>query len=523
MAGTQKQLMDIIGMLQHFRAGDSDREISRVLGIHRKTVKKYRLWAQQYQLLEMGKLPPPETIQHWLDVAFGQKRPVHMVSTVEPFRKEVLEWRSEGLTQKAIFLRLEKRGFPGSYGSVSRFIGRIEKKQKLANQITVRVERPPGDEAQVDFGYAGTMIDETTGEVRRTWMFVMTLSWSRHQYVEFVFNQRLESWLRCHRHAFTFFGSVPKRVVVDNLKAAIIKACFEEPQAQLAYRECAEHYGFLIAPCRPYTPQHKGKVERSVQYVKQNFLGSFEGKTIQAANRAVKQWCLDTAGLRTHGTTKAQPLVRFQQTELAHMQSLPAEPYDLAIWKKAKCHRDGYVVFDNAYYSVPFRLFGQFLMVRGCTATVRLYTTNYQLVATHVRATQPGERLTNIAHLPPTHVEGLMMTREMCRLEAEDIGVETTETVMAILADTAVDRLPTARRLLRLRHVYGASRLDAACLRANQFGDPTYKTVKGILQNSLDKQVMTAKSTSVTTKPATQFVRKAGDILGQWVEGLRWN
>lgn len=520
MAGKQKQLMDIIGLLQHFRAGDSDREISRVLNIHRKTVRKYRQWATQYQLLEMEKLPPPETIQHWLDVAFGQKRPAHMVSTVEPYRKEVIQWRSEGLTQKAIWLRLEKRGYPGSYGTVSRFIGRLEKEQKLTNQVTVRVERPPGDEAQVDFGYAGKLVDETTGEIRRTWMFVMTLSWSRHQHVEFVFDQRLETWLRCHRRAFTFFSGVPRRVVVDNLKAAIIRACFEEPQAQLAYRECAEHYGFLIAPCRPYTPQHKGKVERSVQYVKQNFLGSFEGRTIQAANRAVRQWCLETAGLRIHGTTKEQPLARFQQTELSRLQSLPAEPYDLAIWKKAKCHRDGYVVFDNAYYSVPFRLLGQSLMVRGGTDTVRLYTSNYQLVATHSRATQAGQRLTNLAHLPATHVAGLTMTREMCSQIAQEVGHETAETVAAILADTAVDRLPTARRLLKLRDVYGNGRLEAACFRANQFGDPTYKTVKGILLNSLDEQTIVE---TTTPKPATRFVRQASDILGQWVEGLRWN
>lgn len=382
------------------------------------------------------------------------------------------------------------------------------------------MERPPGDEAQVDFGYAGKLVDETTGEIRRTWMFVMTLSWSRHQYVEFVFDQRLETWLRCHRRAFTFFGGVPRRVVVDNLKAAIIRACFEEPQAQLAYRECAEHYGFLIAPCRPYTPQHKGKVERSVQYVKQNFLGSFEERTIQAANRAVRRWCLETAGLRIHGTTKEQPLARFQQTELSRLQPLPAEPNDLAIWKKAKCHRDGYIVFDNAYYSVPFRLLGQFLMVRGGTDTVRLYTTNYQLVATHSRATQAGQRLTNLAHLPATHVAGLTMTREMCLQTAQEIGPETAETVAAILGDTAVDRLPAARRLLKLRHVYGNDRLEAACFRANQFGDPTYKTVKGILLNSLDEQEIVE---TATPKPATRFVRQASDILGQWVEGLRWN
>ncbi len=113
------------------------------------------------------------------------------------------------------------------------------------------------------------------------------------------------------------------------------------------------------------------------------------------------------------------------------------------------------------------------------------------------------------------------MTREMCLLTAKEIGPETAETAAANLADTAVDRLPAARRLLKLRNVYGSGRLEAACFRANQFGDPTYKTVKGILQNSLDEQIVVDKTVAV--KPATHFVRQAGDILGQWVEGLRWN
>lgn len=520
MAGKRKTLMDIMGLLQHMRAGDSDREISRVLKMHRKTVGKYRQWANNYQLLEAEKLPPPETIQHWLDVAFGQKRPSHMVSSVEPFRAEVEQWVEEHLTIRAIYIRLQRRDYPGSYGSVRRFVNRIKEDKKMP-AVTVRVERPPADEAQVDFGYAGKLFDEENGSERRAWAFVMTLSWSRHQYVEFVTDQRLETWLRCHRRAFQFFGGVPRRLVVDNLKAAIIKACFEEPQAQLAYRECAEHYGFLIAPCRPYTPQHKGKVERAVGYVKDNFLATFEGETLQAANRQVRQWCLETAGLRIHGTTKQQPLQRFEQTERAALQPLPTEPYDLAIWKRVTCHRDGYVVFENAYYSAPYRLVGQKLMVRAGVDMVRLYSRAYQLVATHPRAREAGTRLTNPAHLPPTHLEGLVMTRAMCAEAAAEIGNATSETVATILADTAVDRLPAARRLLRLRETFGDLRLEAACDRANRFGDPSYSTVKRILVNELDG--LAEATESAAPPPATQFVRKASDLFGRWTEGLSWS
>lgn len=189
----------------------------------------------------------------------------------------------------------------------------------------------------------------------------MTLSWSRHQYVEFVFDQQLQTWLRLHRNALAFFGGVPERVVIDNLKAAIVRACWHEPEAQQAYRECAEHYGFLIAACGPRMPRHKGKVEQGgVHYVKRNFLGGRERTTISQANRDVLRWVRTTAGLRVHGTTRERPLDRFD-LERAALRPLPATPYDLAIWKQVRLHRDCHVVFENAYYSAPFRLVGQAL------------------------------------------------------------------------------------------------------------------------------------------------------------------
>jgi len=235
----------------------------------------------------------------------------------------------------------------------------------------VRVETRPGEEAQVDFGYGGMMLDPESQTERKTWAFVMTLSWSRHQYVEFVYDQKVATWLRCHRNSFPFFTGVLQRVVIDNLKAGIAKHSWEAPEAQRAYRECAEHYGFLITPYRPWTPQHKGKVEQGgVHYVKRNFLGGREPTT--QANRDVQRWCLTTAGERIHGTTREQPLVRFA-TEQGTLQALPGAPYDLAIWEQVKAHRDCRIVFDNAYYSTPFRLVGQKLWVRGDTMQVGSY------------------------------------------------------------------------------------------------------------------------------------------------------
>jgi hypothetical protein len=360
------------------------------------------------------------------------------------------------------------------------------------------------------------MLDPETQALRRTWAFVMTLSWSRHQYVEFVFDQRVATWLRCHRNAFQFFGGVPQRVVIDNLKAGIAQHCWDAPEAQQAYRECAEHYGFLITPCRPRTPEHKGKVEQGgVHYVKRNFLGGREPTAVTQANRDVRQWCLTTAGQRTHGTTREQPLVRFD-TEQAALQPLPGTPYDLAIWKQVKVQRDCHVVFDKAYYSTPFRLVGQSLWIRGATQTVQLYTQDYQLVATHTRATAPGQRVTNVAHLPAEKVPGLLLTRENCREQAAAIGTATATVVGRLLDHRPEDRLRTAGRLLALRERFGAERLEVACQRALRYDDPAYATIKRILEQGLDQAPLPdTRAASV----ATTFARAASELVGHLLGG----
>jgi transposase len=509
--------MEIREILRQIRAGESDHAIRRNLGVHRTTVKKYREWAAAQGLLE-GELPPVEELQSRLAATLPVVPPPRQVSSVEPYRAQVEKLREEGVRISAIYARLQEQGFEGTYAAVQRFVHRLE---PLLIDVTVRVERAPGEEAQVDFGYAGYLLDEG-GQRRKAWTFVMTLAWSRHQYVEFVFNQRVDTWLELHRHAFEFFGGVPHKIVPDNLKAAIVRASWDgtDPQVQWAYRECAEHYGFLIAPCRPRTPQHKGKVERGVDYVKQNFLAGRGEMPLAQANRDVRTWCLTTAGQRTHGTTKQQPLVCFEQTERAVLQPLPDQAYEVATWKRVKLHRDCYVVFENAYYSAPFRYVGQTVLVRGSSRTVKILTTDYELIATHTRAQQPGERVTLLDHLPPYKVEGLVWNAEIALARAADVGPATQQTVEYLLADQVVDPLPKARRLLALAQPYGADRLEAACARALAHDDPAYLTVKRILIEGLDEQA--GPTLVYVTAPATTFVRPVADLLGTLQEVAAW-
>ena len=501
--------MEVREILRQIRAGESDHAIRRNLGVHRSTVKKYREWAAAEGLLE-GDLPPVEELQSRLAATLPDTPPPRQVSSVEPYRTQVEKLRGEGVRISAIYARLQEQGFEGTYAAVQRFVHRLE---PASLDVTVRVERAPGEEAQVDFGYAGYMLDEI-GQRRKSWTFVMTLAWSRHQYVEFVFDQRVDTWLELHRHAFEFFGSVPKKIVPDNLKAAIVRASWDgtDPQVQWAYRECAEHYGFLIAPCRPRTPQHKGKVERGVDYVKQNFLAGRGELSLAQANRLVREWCLTTAGQRIHGTTKQQPLAQFEQVERAVLQPLPEPPYELATWKRVKLHRDCYVVVENAYYSAPFRYVGQTVLVRGSRRTVKILTTDYALIATHTRAQQPGERVTVLDHLPPYKVEGLLWNAETAQERAAEVGPATQHTVDHLLVDPVVDPLPKVRRLLALAQTYGADRLEAACARALAHADPAYLTVKRILKEGLDTQP--GPTPAYATAPATIFVRPVHDLLG---------
>jgi hypothetical protein len=314
---------------------------------------------------------------------------------------------------------------------------------------------------------------------------------------------------------------VPERVVPDNLKAAILKACWDDPQVQNSYRECAQHYGFRIAPCRPRTPEHKGKVEQGgVHYVKRNFLGGREKARIDQNNREVRQWCLTTAGLRIHGTTKEKPLERFERVEKARLKTLPETPYDLVVWKQVKLHRDCYVVFAGSYYSAPFRLVGQKLWLCAGTCQVRLYNSKYELVATHERALEPGERHTHPDHLPPEKLPGLLLNREACLAEAQEIGPATLEIVQILLEDAVLDRLPAAGRLVRLGNRFGVKRLEAACRRALLFDDPGYKTVKRILIRGLEQQPQVVP---VTLPPATTFARRADELVGVLVEVEPWS
>lgn len=515
MSERRLKLMNIREMIRHIREGRSDRQIGKDLGVDRRTVKRYREWAEEQGLLS-GELPDHENLLKTLDASMPEKVVPQNSSKADAYRERIERLLKEKVKVTAIYDRLKEQGYEGSYASVLRLARRIAPKPVEAY---TRKECQPGEEAEIDFGYVGKLKD-SEGNLRKSWVFVMVMGWSRYAYVEFVFDQKVETWLRCHRNALEFFGGVPQRMVIDNLKSGITQAIWDDPQVQMAYRECAEHYGFLILPCRPATPEHKGKVEGGVGYVQGRFMGGREPMTQVEANQAVRKWCQEEAGMRIHGTTKEQPRRQFEEVEKGRLKGLPTTPYDLAIWKKAKLHRDCHIVFEGCYYSAPFRLVGQSLWVCAGTRQVRLFNEKYELVATHERANRPGSRQTHRDHYPAEKLPGLERTRDGCLAQAAALGPDVQQVVEQILADPVLDRIHQAGRLVRLGEKYGCQRLNDACRRALDYGDPAYKTVKGILKQNLEQADL---SIPLQLPPASTFSRQSDELVGVLAEVESWN
>jgi transposase len=470
-------------ILHRLRSGESERRIAHDLQISRPTVHKYTELAKRHGFVDPER-PMPD--QASLMAALGPgPQPPKMISSLEPHRAVVEDLLKQGLEKMAIWQRLrDNYGYGGSYSSVRRFVSQLGKAEPEAY---TRVHTIPGEEMQVDFGTVGQLYDPEGGRIRTAYVFVATLGYSRHQYAELVFDQKVTTWIALHRRAFEWFGGVVKRVVPDNLKAGVIQALVYDPVLGEAYRKMALHYGFLISPTRPATPRHKGKVENGVHYVQRNFWAGQEFADIMVANQHLRSWVKQIAGVRQHGTTHQAPLALFGDVEQAALQPLPSEPFALCEVRTAKLHPDCHVVVAGSYYSAPYRLVGQQLDVYVHERVVELY--HYQeLVATHLRCQAPGQWQTRLEDYPPYKAAYLQRTPQVCREQAAQIGSYTTQVTEQMLNDRPLDRLRSVQAILRLADSVGASRLEAACERALYYGDVSYRRIKGILNAALDRE-----------------------------------
>jgi transposase len=468
-------------VLVRMRLGDSDRALAKAGLIGRPKAKALRQLAEAEGWLD-PKRPLPEDTVLAEALPRAQERS-SSISSVEPFRDKVEQWVTHDIPCRAIHQALKREHqYTGSYSSVYRFVQSVKPSQPKA---TMPLAFAVGEAVQVDFGTGPELVDLETGEIVKTWFFLMTLCWSRHQYAEIVLDQKVPTWLECHRHAFEWFGGVPGKVIIDNAKCAITRACARDPVVQRAYAECAEGYGFRIEACPPRQPQKKGRVEAGIKYLKRNFVPLREFRSLADANRQLQAWILEEAGNRIHGSTHEKPLARFA-IEQPMLKPLPGVVPELAEWAKVKVHRDCHVQFEKCLYSVPFRLIGQPLWLKATPVTVRIYR-EHELVAVHARLFRPGSRATLDDHLPPEAIAWKMRDPQWCLQQSQKIGAACHRLIRTLFADRVLDNLRAAQGVIRLKDKYGSARLEAACQRALSYNNPRYGTVKTILEKGLEQ------------------------------------
>jgi transposase len=505
-------LKDIIYRL---RSGDSERRISRDLGISRPTVHKYKIMAEMQGFLDCERdLPKVNQLE---DVLGPAPQPPKKPSTLEPYHEAIARMIDQGIEMTAMWQRLrENYGYSGSYSSVRRYVR--QQQPSTGKEAVIRVHSEPGEELQIDFGSVGKLFDPNSGQLKTAYVFVATLCYSRHQYAELVFDQKVNTWISLHRRTFEAFGGVPKRVKPDNLKAAVLQALVYDPVLGEAYRRMALHYGFLISPTAPAQPQQKGKVESGVHYVKRNFMAGQEFADIGFANRHLKKWVYEVAGVRRHGTTHQAPLYLFGEYEEAALRPLPATPFELCEIRPVKVHPDCHVVIEGRYYSVPHIWVGKVLDAYVYERMVEIYT-GQELVTTHVRLREKGQWSTRLEDYPPHKASYLIQTPEYCRRTAARLGPATLQVVEQLLQDRPLDRLRSAQAILRLEETVGAERLEAACARAVHFGDVRYRRIKEILNAALDR-VPLPESPVVPAQQSFTFARQASEFFGLVEEKL---
>lgn len=494
-------------LLNRLRSGESERRIARDIGVSRTTVRKYRERAEPLGYLQLDQpLPDDATLRS----AFGSELPPRRApSTVEPYREVVQGLVDQGVEMAAIFQRLSENGeYTGSYSAVRRYVRRL---RPHTPEAIVRVHTAPGEEVQVDFGSVGPLYDPVQGRPRSAYVFVATLCYSRHQYAELVFDQKIPTWIALHRRAFESFGGVPRRVVPDNLKPAVLQALVYDPVLGEAYRRMGLHYDFLISPTGPGRPEHKGKVENGVHYVQRNFMAGQHFVDGLAANQHLKVWVTHVAGTRVHGTTHQAPLKLFNEHERAALLPLPAEPFMLCEIKPVKVHPDCHVTIAGSFYSVPYRYIGRTLEAYVSERVVEIYQ-GTTLVATHVRCAEPGQWRTRLDDYPSDKAQYLMRTPAYCRQIAAKIGPATVQVVETLLSERPLDRLRAVQGILRLEETVGRQRLEAACARALFYGDVRYRRIRDILNAALDREPL-PEAPAATTPGRFAFARSATEFF----------
>jgi transposase len=497
-------MVDVIEILEHWHAGRSKLAVAASVGVDRETVRRYVAPAIAAGIEPGG---PRLSRAEWAGLVAGwfphlvDAKARSLTFPVINEHRERIETMLATNTVTTVHQRLrDEHALVASIASFRRYV-RLEFPSRVDDkQVTVpRPQVEAGSEAQIDYGYLGPWIDPITQRARRVWAFVMVLACCRHMFVRPVFKMDTHAWIEAHIAAFEFFGAVPARLVPDNLKAGVIRADVFDPKLNRAYAEMAEHYGALIDPARALRPKDKPRVERQMPYVRDSFWRGRTWTSLEQMQTAALDWSTTLAGRRPHRSLDGvAPITMFSTVSQPAMRVLPHHRYEIAVWSRPKVAADCHVSVAGVLYSVPWRHLGTYLDVKLTARRMEAFHAT-TLVKTHPRAAKG--RVTDPADYPPDKIAFFQRTPVWCRRQADIVGPNVAEVIGELLAVNVLHRLRSAQGIIRLADKHGPSRVDAACRRALQVGDPTYRTIKGILAAGTEHDGLTQPD-AASTAPA---------------------
>jgi transposase len=473
----------------------SIRRIAKELGLHRDTV------ARQVQFHEARAKPAsaaegaPSAKQATLGVgapSAKQARPEgapigsatapsgkwRQASLCEPWRPIIVAKLEAGLSAQRIYQDLvSEHGFAGKYPSVRRFVRRLGQGRTLPFR---RLECAPGQEAQVDFG-TGPPIVQANGQRRRSHVLRIVLSHSRKGYSEAVYRQTTDAFIACLENAFWHFGGTPQTLVLDNLKAAVERADWFDPELNPKLRAFADHYGMAILPTRPRTPRHKGKIESGVGYVKGNALKGHVFRNLEEVNRHLLAWETTVADQRIHGTIRQQVGRLFADLERAALRPLPPARFPFFYEGQRRVHRDGHVEVAKAYYSVPPEYLARTVWVRWDTRTVRIFNERFEQIAVHLRR-EPGRFSTQGQHLAAEKISAVERGAAWLLGRVRRLGPHAGRWGEGVIASRGVEGVRVLQGLLSLAKRHPGADLEKACQSAARYGSYRLRTIRELLK-----------------------------------------
>jgi transposase len=470
MAFREVRVFEVREVLRLWLRGEGIRSTERLVGVDRKTVRRYVTAAVELGLVRDG------GDEQLSDTFIGG-----VVEAVRPHRADgrgeawgllvanhqlIEDWlKKDKVTVRKAHEFLGRRGIVVPERTLHRYALEVCDVGRGRRGTTVRVnDGEPGDELQIDFGRLG-LVPDVTGRQRVCHALIFTPVVSRYTFVWLSFRQTIDDVIAGCEAAWAFYEGVFATVIPDNMKAIIDKSDSLEPRLNQAFVEYAQARGFVIDPARVRSPQDKPRVERCVPFVRQSFFAGETFVDLADAQRRAEAWCRERAGMRVHGTIQARPAEVFGVTEQHLLRPAPIESYDVPIYTTAKVHRDHHIEVAKALYSIPGNLIGQRVEVRADRTLVRVFARG-QLVKVHPRQA-PGGRVTDPDDLPSEKTAYAMRDLDHLRRLAAAHG-QAVGAFAAALLDTPLPwtKMRQVYALLGLVKKWGADRVEAACASA---------------------------------------------------------